>query len=81
MEILATFSFNSTERIRHDNETMQPLFDQCNDNLTYLRKVFKRYQKKNERKLSDEEIRARSKTLDILRKQLNLLLEELELQD
>ena len=60
---------------------MQPLFDQCNDNLTYLRKVFKRYQKKNERKLSDEEIRARSKTLDILRKQLNLLLEELELQD
>lgn len=49
------------------------MFKTCEEELSYLREVFKRYQEKNKRKISQEEIEARSKNIDLLRRNLNLL--------
>ena len=55
------------------DEEIKNMFKQCEDELSYLREVFKKYQEKNKRKISQKEIEARSKNIDLLRKNLNLL--------
>lgn len=42
--------------------------------------MFKKYQEKNKRKISQKEIEARSKNIDLLRKNLNLLQDEFKEQ-
>lgn len=55
------------------DEEIKTMFKTCEEELSYLREVFKRYQEKNKRKISQEEIEARSKNIDLLRRNLNLL--------
>jgi hypothetical protein len=55
------------------DEEIKEKFRQAEDELQYLREVFKRYQEKNKRKISQKEMEARSKNIDLLRKNLNLL--------
>jgi hypothetical protein len=71
-EKIALFGYQSKERILMDEE-IKSMFSQCEDELSYLREVFKKYQEKNKRKISQKEIEARSKNIDLLRKNLNLL--------
>ena len=56
------------------------MFKQAEDELAYLRDVFKRYQEKNKRKIAQKEIEARSKNIDLLRRNLNLLQDEFKEQ-
>ena len=62
------------------DEEIKSMFSQCEDELSYLREVFKKYQEKNKRKISQKEIEARSKNIDLLRKNLNLLQDEFKEQ-
>ena len=55
------------------DEEIKAKFASCEDELAYLRDLFKKYQEKNKRKISQKEIEARSKNIDLLRKNLNLL--------
>ena len=64
--------YSSTERILLD-ESMQAIFARCETQLAYLRTVFKEYQNRNKLKLPPEEIKARTRTIDLLRHQINLL--------
>ena len=58
--------YSSTERILLD-ESMQAIFARCETQLAYLRTVFKEYQNRNKLKLPPEEIKARTRTIDLLR--------------
>ena len=78
-EKIALFGYQSKERILLDEE-IKDMFGACEQGLSYLRDVFKRYQKKNGRKLPQFEIEARSKNIDLLRKNLNLLKDEFQAQ-
>lgn len=49
-EKIALFGYQSKERILLDEE-IKDIFGACEQGLSYLRDVFKRYQKKNGRKL------------------------------
>jgi hypothetical protein len=69
---ISSFGYQSKERILMD-EDIKKMFKQCEEELSYLREVFKRYQEKNKRKISQAEIEARSKNIDLLRRNLNLL--------
>ena len=63
------------------DESIKQLFENSEEGLKALRKVFKDFQKKNARKVEAEEIKARSENVDLLRKNLNLLLSEKENQE
>ena len=58
------------------DEEIKGMFKNCEDELAYLRDVFRKYQDKNKRKLSQQDIEARSKNIDLLRRNLNLLQDE-----
>ena len=73
------FGYQSRERILLDEE-LKGKFKQAEEELLYLREIFKRYQEKNKRKISQKEIEARSKNIDLLRKNLNLLQDEFKEQ-
>ena len=62
------------------DEEIKNMFKQCEEELQYLREIFKKYQEKNKRKVSQKEIEARSKNIDLLRKNLNLLQDEFKEQ-
>lgn len=83
-EKISLFGYQSKERIckshyRDDlsvivmDEEIKGMFKSCEEELSYLRDVFKKYQEKNKRKISQNEIEARSKNIDLLRRNLNLL--------
>ena len=55
------------------DEDIKYIFESSEHLLVYLRDVFKTYQKKNSRKMTKEEIDSRTKTIDLLRNNLNLL--------
>jgi hypothetical protein len=78
-EKIALFGYQSKERIVLDEE-LKGMFKQAEDELAYLRDVFKRYQEKNKRKIAQKEIEARSKNIDLLRRNLNLLQDEFKEQ-
>ena len=58
------------------DEEIKGMFDICEADLRDLRSVFKSYQEKNKRKLEQFELIQRTKNIDLLRKNLNLLHEE-----
>ena len=62
------------------DEEIKGMFKNCEDELAYLRDVFRKYQEKNKRKLSQQDIEARSKNIDLLRRNLNLLQDEFKEQ-
>ena len=74
-EMLNTESFQSKERILLD-EKIKNMFAEAEDHLKALRAVFKEYQNKNKRKVEQDELVNRSKKIELLRKNLNLLQEE-----
>ena len=74
-ELIENKQFQSKERIVLD-EAIKLQFDSADEALIVLRKVFKEYQNKNKRKVEPKEIEDRSKNIDLLRKNLNLLREE-----
>eukprot|EP00350_Pseudokeronopsis_sp_OXSARD2_P000229 CAMPEP_0170560878 /NCGR_PEP_ID=MMETSP0211-20121228/51628_1 /TAXON_ID=311385 /ORGANISM="Pseudokeronopsis sp., Strain OXSARD2" /LENGTH=67 /DNA_ID=CAMNT_0010875693 /DNA_START=24 /DNA_END=227 /DNA_ORIENTATION=- len=49
-EKISMFGYQSKERILLDEE-IKKMFGACEEELKYLRDVFKRYQKKNKRKV------------------------------
>lgn len=67
--------FNTKERVVID-EDIKDFFNSSEQLLIYLRDVFKAYQKKNQRRVPPEDIQMRSKSIDILRNNLNLLKSE-----
>ena len=58
------------------DEELKAKFSQAEEELQYLRELFKRYQEKNKRKISQKELEARSRGVDLLRRNLNLLQDE-----
>ena len=62
------------------DEDIKGKFKICEEELSYLRDVFKKYQVKNKRKVSQKDLEARSKNIDLLRKNLNLLQDEFKEQ-
>lgn len=78
-ETISLVGYQSKDRVVLDEE-IKSLFEQCEQQLQFLRDVFKRYSKKNQRKMTQQEIEARSKCIDILRKNLNLLKDEFSAQ-
>ena len=56
------------------------MFENGEELLKALRATFKIYQNKNKRKVEQVEIESRSKNIDLLRKNLNLLQEEFKMQ-
>ena len=76
---IAEFGFQSKERILLD-EKIKEIFDMCEDALRSLRQVFKVYQNKNKRRVEMVELESRSRNIDLLRKNLNLLQEEFKVQ-
>lgn len=73
------FGFQSKERILLDEDIKQ-IFEIGEQMLRSLRQVFKVYQNKNKRKVEQSELENRSKNIDLLRKNLNLLQEEFKVQ-
>ena len=71
-EIIAIHSYQSKERILLD-EKIKGIFDKGEINLKELRNVFKVYQKKNKRIVEHSDLENRSRNIDLLRKNLNLL--------
>ena len=69
---ISTLGFQSKERILLD-ENIKSIFEICESDLKDLRQVFKAYQEMNKRKVEQHEIENRSKNIDLLRKNLNLL--------
>ena len=55
------------------DEDVKGMFEHAEALLITLRQLFKTYQKKNQKKVEQSELEARSKNITILRKQLNLL--------
>jgi hypothetical protein len=62
------------------DEEIKQMFDIGEQMLRSIRQVFKVYQNKNKRKVEQSELENRSKNIDLLRKNLNLLQEEFRLQ-
>ncbi len=89
-EIISLYGYQSKERIckTHSllrllivqDESIKQFFQQCEEELSYLRDVFKKYQEKNKRKVSQKELENRSKNIDLLRRNLNLLQDEFKEQ-
>ena len=67
--------YASKERILLDEE-IKAIFASCETQLAYLRTIFKEYQNKNKLKIPPEELRARTRNIDLLREQINLLKRE-----
>ena len=65
----------STERILLD-EAIKAIFATCETQLAYLRTIFKEYQNRNKLKIPPEELKARTRNIDLLREQINLLKKE-----
>ena len=74
-ELIDSVGFQSKERILLDEEIKQ-IFDAGENALRSLRAVFKVYQNKNKRKVEQIELENRSRNIDLLRKNLNLLQDE-----
>ena len=74
-ETIATFGYSSKERVVID-EDLKTKFASAEQLLVLLRDVFKKYQKKNQRRMTKFEISSRSKQIDLLRNNLNLLQSE-----
>lgn len=74
-EKIKLFGYQSRERILLDEE-LKAKFSQAEEELQYLRELFKRYQEKNKRKISQKELEVRSRGVDLLRRNLNLLQDE-----
>jgi hypothetical protein len=70
-----TVWLQSNDRTRLD-EDIKAQFSTTEAQLAHLRNVFKKYQKKNRKVLSQEELSGRSEQIDLLRKNLNLLKDE-----
>jgi len=68
-------SQKSQERVIVE-EKIKEVFSECETLLQYLRDIFQRYQQKNKRKIPEKEIKNRSKNIDLLRKNLNILQDE-----
>ena len=66
---------SGNDRIRLD-EDIKGMFNATEEQLQFLRSVFKKYQKKNKKILTQEELTHRSEQIDLLRKNLNLLKDE-----
>lgn len=77
--LIENVGFQSKERILLDEEIKQ-IFDAGEHALREIRAVFKIYQNKNKRKVEQIELENRSRNIDLLRKNLNLLQEEFKLQ-
>ena len=77
--MIAIKQFQSNQRVMLD-EDIKYIFESSEHLLVYLRDVFKTYQKKNSRKMTKEEIDSRTKTIDLLRNNLNLLQAEFKQQ-
>ena len=71
-EIIKDGGFQSKERVLLD-EKVKNMFAEAEDCLKSLRAIFKEYQNKNKRKVEQDELVARSKKIELLRKNLNLL--------
>lgn len=67
--------WNSNDRVVLDTN-IDELLQSAEDALKALRQVFKVYQAKNKRIVEPFEIENRSKNIDLLRKNLNLLQQE-----
>lgn len=74
-DIIKEFTFQSKERIMLD-EGIKFKFETCEALLVKLRKVFKDYMHKNKRTIDSNELDDRRKNIDLLRTNLNLLIEE-----
>ena len=70
---------DSRERIIFE-EDIKGKFDSCESQLAHLRQIFKEYQHRNKLKIPPEEIRARTRNIDLLRQQINLLKAEFRTQ-
>ena len=66
---------NSNDRVVID-EDIRASFASCESQLAHLRMIFKEYQNRNKLKIPPEELKARTKNIDLLRKQINLLKDE-----
>ena len=62
----------SKERILIDEE-IKKMIASCEEDLKHLRNTFKEFKIKNEKKVEKEELESRSKAIDLIRKNLNLL--------
>lgn len=76
--IISEQGFESKERILMD-EDIKEIFGEAELNLKELRSVFKDYQNKNKRIVEPHEIENRSKNIDLLRKNLNLVQAEFKM--
>jgi hypothetical protein len=65
----------SNDRMKLD-EDIKTTFNATEEQLAFLRTVFKKYSKKNKKVLTQEELSGRAKQIDLLRKNLNLLQSE-----
>ena len=71
--------YQSKERILLD-EDLKSTFESAEKKLAHLRTIFKQYQKKNKLLLPETEIKARTRNIDLLRQQINLLRDEFRTQ-
>ena len=78
-ELIEEKGFNTNERILLDEE-IKGIFDNGEALLRSIRQVFKEYQNLNKRKVEQIELENRSRNIDLLRKNLNLLQEEFKMQ-
>ena len=62
------------------DEDIKAIFASCESQLAYLRTVFKEYQSRNKLKIPPEELKARTRNIDLLREQINLLRKEFKNQ-
>eukprot|EP00347_Sterkiella_histriomuscorum_P002197 403369092 len=78
-ERISLYGYYSKERIELDEE-IKKLFIACEEEHSYLRQVFKRYQEKNKRTITKKELENRAKNIDLLRRNINLLNDEFKEQ-
>ena len=71
-QVIEDKGYQSKERIIADEE-IKNMFDKCEEDIADMRTIFKAYQFKNKRKVEQSEIENWSRSIDLLRKNLNLL--------
>ena len=70
----------SDDRVKLDDE-IKKIFDDCDMKLADLRTIFKEYQSRMKHKMPELVILKKSKRIDILRSQVNLLKDEMKSQN